>query len=65
MQLQHRKTITVDPDAWKKYCDVKSVHLRRMGLPELSFTEFANLSIMMGSVTLDDISQYRKKRKRK
>ena len=65
VQTQHRKTITVDPDVWQKYCEVKSVHLRRMGLPELTFTEFANLSVMLASVTHDDISQYRKKRRGK
>jgi len=65
MRLQHRKTITIEPDVWEKYCKVKSVYLRRMGLPELTFTEFANLSVMVASVTLDDISQYRKKRREK
>jgi len=63
MQTQHRKTITVDPKAWQKYCEVKSVYLRTMGLPELTFTEFANLSVMVASVTQADISQYRKKRR--
>ena len=63
MQTQHRKTITVDPEVWQKYCQVKSVHLRKMGLPELTFTEFANISVMVASVTHDEILQYRKKRR--
>jgi hypothetical protein len=63
VQTQHRKTITVDPNAWQKYCEVKSIHLRTMGLPELTFTEFANLSVMVASVTQHDIMQYRKKRR--
>lgn len=59
-----RLTINVSPENWMKYCDLKTQHLRDHGTPELSFSEYADLSMSMANPTLDDLISHRKQRKR-
>jgi len=59
-----RLTINVRPKNWDKYCELKTEHLRNYGTPELSFSEYADLSMTIANPTLKDLENYRRERKK-
>jgi len=60
VEVDRRQTITVWNQCWSKYSKLKQHHLREYGRPELSFTEFANASIISSNLTLSHLLEIRR-----
>lgn len=65
VSVDRRKTLIVEEDNWRKYCGIKSQQLMNFGKPEMSFTQFANLCMSKTNLTLADLLNYRKQRRKK
>jgi hypothetical protein len=65
VSVDRRKTLIVEEDNWRKYCAIKSQQLMNFGKPEMSFTEFANLCMNKTNLTLADLLNYKKQRRKK
>ena len=65
MSVGRRQTISIKDISWEKYCELKKEHLRELGKPELSFSEFANASMEVANLTFKQILELRQNRSRK
>ncbi len=60
LETRHRQSVTIDKTNWEKYCEIKTKYMRKIGNPELSFTEFMNAAIHFSNVTFEQIFELRK-----
>jgi len=65
LETRHRQSVTIDKTNWEKYCEIKTKYMRKIGNPELSFTEFMNVAINFSNVTLEQIFELRRATKQR